>query len=78
MKLKKFIKKYVRHNTLIRLWHKERMSNGYMEIIPDDKPRMEHEWIKTSYKNYKVLGVTDILIRHSCYTEAVNIILERK
>lgn len=75
MKLKKFIKKFVEPNTLIRLQYK--IVGGHEEVIGNDNPKMEHELIKSEFANKKVIGVTDILFIKSNYVEAVNIVIER-
>lgn len=66
MKLKKFIKKYIDHNSLVRLLYK---NNGGHEIVCDDwnSVSMEHEILKNKgifkkYINHKVIGVTSILV----------------
>ena len=50
MKVKKFIKKFVEPNTLIRLWVKSGLD--YSEVIKDDKPMMEHELIESKSVSY--------------------------
>ena len=75
MKLKNFIEKYVEANTLIRLWYKG-INSTHIEVIPNDRPLMEHELVRSIYKNYKVVGVTDILYHGSNYVEAVNIVIK--
>lgn len=76
MNLKNFINQFICHNTLIRLWYKADTA-GYIEVIEGDKPKMEHEWVKTEYANNLVIGVTDILYVKSHYVEAVNIVIKR-
>jgi len=72
MKLKKFIKNFVEHNTLIRLQYK--INGGHKEV---GALGMEHELKDSIYANHKVVGVTDILVRGR-YAEAVNLTIERK
>ena len=69
MKLKKFIKKFVEPNTLIRLQYK--IVGGHREVLSN--PLMEHELLKSEFANRRVIGVTDIVIINSHYPEAVNI-----
>lgn len=38
---------------------------------------MDHQLIKSKYKNNTVIGVTDILCPKSPYAEAVNLTIER-
>ena len=74
MKLKTFIKKYVEHNTLIRLQFKTK--EGHREVIPGDHPMMEHELIKSVFASREVVGVTDILYTHGHYRDAVNLTIK--
>jgi len=67
--LNDFIGYFVEPNTMIRLWKKVK---GGHELIEDVK--MEHELIKSEYKDKLVVGVTDILNKQYC--EAVNITIE--
>lgn len=80
MKLKKFIKRFVVANTTIRLWHP---GIGGCDLVKQhiDAVGMEHEILNPNsniydYRNYKVVGVTDINV-DGHYPEAVNIIIER-
>ena len=77
MTLENFINEFIVHNTLIRLWYKDENSNFYVEADGIDKPKMEHELVKTKFKNKEVIGITDILYERSPYIEAVNIVIER-
>lgn len=80
MKLKKFIKKYIDHNSLVRLLYE---NEGGHEIVCDDwdDVSMEHEILKNKgiYKKYikhKVIGITSILVSGK-YSESINIVIER-
>lgn len=73
MKLKEFIEKFVEKNTLIRLWYK--IKGGHKQI-DGETPTMEWALVKGKYKNREVVGVTDILVLHSQYAEAVNIVIK--
>ena len=79
MIVKHFIENFVEHNTLIRLWHKvpKDRRGQHEEVIPGDKPMMEHKLIKSVYADSHVIGVTDIVYPHSHYAEAVNLVIER-
>jgi hypothetical protein len=78
MILKDFIENYVMSNSLIRLHYKTK--GGYISVgVDSNDVSMEHEIINGKgkfgkYKNYKVLGVKDILCEGH-YTEAINIII---
>jgi hypothetical protein len=74
MKLKKFIKKFVEPNTIIKLWYKT--PSGH-EPVEGDSWKMEWEFLRDNeFYDYKVIGVTDILLINSPYTESVNIVVE--
>jgi len=73
--LKEFIEQFVEPNTLIRLWYK--VKGGHKEVVPNDKPEMEHQLAKGKYAERKVIGVTDILYLKSPYIEAVNIVIKK-
>ena len=81
MKLVKFIKKFVEHNSLIRLVYKEK--SGHKIVLNDwDDVSMEHVILKgegkySHYINHKVIGVTDILVSGP-YSESINIVIEEK
>ena len=72
MKLKKFIKKFVEPNTLIRLQYK--IPGGHEEV--PDGFKKEFWQIKGKYADRKVIGVTDIVYK-GYNSEAVNITIER-
>jgi len=82
MKLKEFVEKFVEHNTLIRLLYKNK--GGHEVVLNDwDDVSMEHELLKgkgkfKNYADHKVRGVTDVLVVKSPYSEAVNIVIEKK
>jgi len=77
MKLKKFIRKFVCPNTIIRL-HNVAIRNGAAhEAANDGKPEMEWQLVNSKFANKEVIGVTDILYLHDSYPEAVNIVIER-
>ena len=77
MKVKDFIENYIGHNTLIRLWYKADPM-GHVEVIKGDKPMMEHELLRSKYKNHEVFYITDILYIKSNYQEAVNLVIVKK
>jgi hypothetical protein len=79
MILKEFIRNFIEPNTLIRLWYKlPKGTDGiHEEVMEGDNPKMEHELLKSEYKDYDVIGVTDILYVSSPYIEAVNIVLKK-
>lgn len=74
-----FVRAFVEHNTLIRLWYKvpKGEDGQHQEVIEWDKPMMEHELVKSEYNKRTVIGVTDILYLKSNYVEAVNLVIER-
>lgn len=78
-KVSDFVNNFIEPNTLIRLWYKlPKGSDGqHEEVIKGDKPMMEHELVKSKYKDHIVIGVTDILYFKSNYVEAVNLVIER-
>lgn len=90
MKLNTFIKKYICPNTLIRLWVPDsggghRMIYRFDERKPGniDDVCMEHELLSSKswlsqYSSCEVIGVTDILMVDSFYSEAVNIVIKPK
>ena len=80
MKVRDFITELVDSNTLIRLWYKvpKGIKGVHEEVIEGDKPMMEHQLIKSEYKDMEVVGVTDIFYRHSSHVEAVNLVIKRK
>ena len=90
MKLNTFVRKYVCSNTLIRLWVPasgggHRMLCKYDEKKPGniDDVCMEHELLSTKswqskYSLCEVIGVTDIVVTHSHFPEAVNIVIKPK
>lgn len=79
MSLRIFVKNFICHNSLIRLWVVE--DNEYKMLTDDDNNSvcMDHELLnnkvwQSKYLEYKVKGVTDILVK-DFYTEAINIVL---
>lgn len=73
MKLKRFIKKYVARNTLIRLWKND--NGNHTAILKDNQPIMEWQILKDpNFNNLNVINVTDILAEN--YAEAVNIVVK--
>lgn len=78
MRLKIFIKKFIEHNSLIRLVYKEK--GGYKSVLDWDEVSMEHEILKgkgkyKKYINNEVIGITSIMtIGH--YPEAINIAIK--
>lgn len=85
MTLAEFIKTYVCHNTLIRLWIEDIVTDdglkGHRMLHSGDKEVcMEWEilggscWAAT-YVDWLVIGVTDILC--DTYKEAVNIVIQK-
>lgn len=86
MLLEGFIEEFVCKNTLIRLWYKcEKGKNcSYVPVIESEEDVVSMEWSTLKgegpFKNLlsnKVIGVVDILVRDSNYSEAVNIVIER-
>jgi len=75
MELKEFIESFVCPNTLIRLWYP--IKGGNEQVVDGDNPQMEWSMKDGKYKHHKVIGVTDILMLGSHYSEAVNIVIEK-
>lgn len=79
--LEEFVENYVRPNTIIRLWTIVKGGHKMLGKYDDGSSVfMEHEFLKGKvwqykYRDHKVLGVTDILVREF-YPEAVNIVIE--
>jgi len=81
MKLKKFIKKFIERNTIIRLVYKD---GGGHKVVLDSFEDVCMEW-KTlkgegkykDYLNHKVVGITDILTYRN-FSQAINIVIEEK
>lgn len=87
MKLRNFVKRYIRPNTLIKLWTPTE-DGGYKLIYKQDDTKvdgidavcMEWELLQGKSWHYKyldstVLGVKDIFC-DDFYREAINIIIE--
>jgi len=74
MKLKKFIKKFIEPNTLIRLWYK--IKDGHEQVF-DNKVQMEWEVALGYYAKHEIIGITDILMIDGICVEAVNIVIEK-
>jgi hypothetical protein len=81
MKLGEFIEKLVEPNSLIRLLYK---TKGGHEVALNDWNDVSMEWevLKAKGKNRhyidnEVIGVVDILVRGSHYSEAINIVIEK-
>lgn len=83
MPLKDFIKTYVKHNTIIRLWTPNDEGTFTMLYERDDdgvehEVGMEHQILndkgwQAKYANWKVICIADILCE--TYMEAVNIVI---
>lgn len=80
MKLRDFIEKFVEANSLVRLVYRHK--GGHVVVGKDwNTISMDWEIVKSKgpfgkYANYEVVGVTDILISHGHYTEAINIVIK--
>lgn len=78
--LKEFITKFVRPNSLIRLWYE--VEGGHQTVFPDnDLVEMEWSIVKGDgiYKGLEssfVKGVTDIVVSGN-YPEAINIVIDK-
>lgn len=80
--LEEFILRFVLPNTLIRLWVPVRGGHVMLQVDGKNSVCMEHEILnnkvwQSDYKEYKVLGVNDILV-DDFYKEAVNIVIKSK
>lgn len=82
MNLDTFIKAFVCPNTLIRLWvEAEEEGADHRMLMSDTGEDISMEWMiigdqgwASKYKDWKVIGVTDILC--DSYWEAVNIVIQ--
>lgn len=78
MTLKRFVKKYVCKNTLIRLWYTT--PSGYImvsEKVAMDKEFKDSKGRLSEFSKNKVVGVADIVVSTG-YTDAVNIVIIKK
>lgn len=85
MILKDFIENFVAKNTLVRLWYECEKGEGcsHVPVIETEKDVVSMEWkiLKQEgpfkyFLNNEVIGVTDILVMDTNYSEAVNIIIK--
>lgn len=81
MTLDLFIKSFVCHNTLIRLWVEDGV--GHKMLVSDDGKEVGMEWQiirgegwQAKYSNHLVIGVTDIMCE--THKEAVNIVIQKQ
>ena len=80
MKLKEFIKEYIRHGSMVRLLYRE--ESGDHRIVLNDWNEVSMEWevvkgegVYAPYINHKVMYITSILVGGH-YPEAINIVIE--
>ena len=80
MKLSKFIKKYVRPNSLVRLLYKTKAGHSTISTSWNEVQMgwaiLEKEGLYKNYLEKKVEGVACILVTDSHYPEAINIVIE--
>lgn len=77
LQVKKFVKRHVRPNTLIRLWYPSEKGGHIMVEDHVNRCYMSHQLEKNKYANCRVMGVTDIVVRQTAHSEAVNLVIEK-
>ena len=80
MLLEEFINNFIRPNSLVRLVYEEK--KGHIPVFKNwedvcmEWELLKNEGIYRNFNNNEVIGITDILVRSSNYSEAINIIIK--